>query len=103
MDHMAIKFIIIMLVLLKEDMWSSNIMWLMLVCEQNPDNSTSASYAKPFQIYNLVTCVLNKENPNVFTASQWETSSKIIMAQVVCENVDNIPRITPHVAIWGRS
>ena len=33
----------------------------------------------------------------MFTASQGETPSKIIMAQVPCENVDNIPRITPHV------
>ena len=37
-----------------------------------------------------------RENPDVFTAAQRETLSKMTMAKVICENADNIPNIIPH-------
>ena len=36
------------------------------------------------------------ENPDVFTAAQRETLSKMTMAKVICENADNILNIIPH-------
>ena len=35
------------------------------------------------------------ENPDIFTAGQRETLSKMTIAKVICENADSIPNITP--------
>ena len=35
------------------------------------------------------------ENPDIFTAGQRETLSKMTIAKVICENADNIPKIVP--------
>ena len=41
------------------------------------------------------------ENPDIFTAGQRETLSKMTIAKVICENADNITNITPRAFEFG--